>query len=196
MNRSIRILSCLITGIVVVVGCAVPVVRQNINDMQTRYKWGVQPNAVLDVKAFEKYYSINPGRWNKAFEFLSSKDLKELPVGRYEIEGDKLFAKVDEYTTKNVEDTKYEAHKDYADIQYIISGAERISVQPLKGVSLVVPYNKERDISFYTSLKDSFFLADSTCYFIFFPEHAHRPCLKVTNNSRVKKIVVKVKLFN
>lgn len=193
MNRSVRILSYLIMG--VAVSCAAPVVRQNINGMQARSKWSVPPNAALDRKVFEKYYNRNPDRWNKAFEFLSSRDLDALPLGRYDIDGDLLFAKVDTYTTRNVEDTRYEAHKEYADIQYIISGEERISVQPLKRVSLAVPYNKERDISFYTSVTNCFFLADRTSYFIFFPENAHRPCLKVTNNSRVKKIVIKVKLF-
>jgi len=195
MNRNIKFLCYLITGTALMMSCAAPVVRQNINSMQTRYKWSVPPNAALDRKAFEKYYSMHPERWNKAFEFLSSRDLDSLPVGRYEIDGDRLFAKVDEYTTRNVEDTRYEAHKDYADIQYMIRGEERISVQPLKGLSLTVPYSRERDISFYTSLKDCFFLADSTSYFIFFPENAHRPCLKVTDNSRVRKIVIKVKLF-
>ena len=38
---------------------------------------------------------------------------------------------VSEYLTKNEEDAKFEAHHKYIDIQYVINGAEQMSITPL-----------------------------------------------------------------
>ncbi|TDO05361.1 YhcH/YjgK/YiaL family protein [Sunxiuqinia elliptica] len=157
--------------------------------------WAIIADESVDSLEFEKYYAKNPERWEKAFHFLSTTDLKNIEPGKYELERDSLFAKVELYQTKDENNTRFESHRRYADIQYLISGKEYIGVVSLSKMQKVtVPYNSEKDITFYCSAERNYRLADNSRFFIFFPDDAHCPCRKVDNNEAVKKIVMKVAL--
>lgn len=43
-------------------------------------------------------------------------------MGRHEIDGDRVFALVQNYTTNPIEGALYEAHRRYSDIQFVFSG--------------------------------------------------------------------------
>ena len=58
----------------------------------------------------------------RALDFLKHTDLKALPGGRYAIEGDMMYANVDDVETKPFEATKPESHRNYVDIQFMVSG--------------------------------------------------------------------------
>ena len=130
----------------------------------------------------------------KAFSFLNSKDLAGLALGRYELEGSDLFVNIDEYLTKNEEEMNFEAHRKYADIQYLVSGEEKIGVTALKNTLEIVPYDGEKDIAFFTANENNFRLATPENFFVFFPNDAHRPCVKTSGNNKVKKVVIKVRI--
>lgn len=154
----------------------------------------IKPHASVDWTELRRQYKLNPARWAKAFDFLMKTDLKAIAKGRYELEGSNLFVNVDEYVTKDEENTKYESHKRYADIQYIVSGEEKIGISTLDKMKDHTAYEEVRDIAFYTSDSDTYHLADPKHFFIFFPGDPHRPCVKVNANIPVKKIVLKVGL--
>jgi YhcH/YjgK/YiaL family protein len=88
----------------------------------------------------------------------------------------------------------FEAHKKYADIQVLISGEEKIGVLPLDATTVTVPYDEEKDIMFLTAEGENYRDAMPGKFFLFFPEDAHRPTVKKTENSQVRKIVVKVRI--
>jgi YhcH/YjgK/YiaL family protein len=159
-----------------------------------RQGWNVHADKSLDIAEFSKRYSRNSERWKKAFHFLATTDLNTKSPGRYELDGKDLFAIVDEYVAKEPEDTRFEAHQVYADIQYVVRGREYIGVMPLDSAEVVVPYNETKDIKFLHTNDNNYQLADSGKFFIFFPDDAHRPGTKVTSGEDVKKIVVKVRL--
>jgi YhcH/YjgK/YiaL family protein len=157
--------------------------------------WSVTADESIDSVEFEKQYAKNHERWEKAFQFLATTNLKTIEPGKYELDGESLFAKVDQYNTRDEKDTRYEAHQKYADIQYLISGKEYIGVVALsKMQKITAPYSNEKDIVFYNSTEQNYHLADSSRFFIFFPNDAHRPCRKVDENEAVKKVVVKIAL--
>lgn len=156
--------------------------------------WNATADESLDKKTFAVQYSKNSKLWEKAFTFLREKDLVNLEPGRYDIEGEKLYAIVLEYSSKDKEDTNFEAHKKYADIQYVIKGEELIGVTDLGTTKELIPYDIEKDIAFFTTNKDEYKVATNKNYFIFFPHNSHRPSIKVGENSEVKKIVLKVQL--
>ena len=58
----------------------------------------------------------------RALDFLKNTDLQELPGGRHAIEGDMMYANVDDVETKLFETTKPESHKNYIDIQFMVKG--------------------------------------------------------------------------
>lgn len=167
-----------------------------IDGIESVKKWGIVADSSIDVAEFKKQYEKNPDRWNMAFKFLHENDLKALAPGRYELDGKNLYVNIDEYETKAYESTKYESHRQYADIQYMVYGVENISIRAQDSVAPLIPYNVDRDIEFYTSDEDSFHQADSSRFFVFFPDDAHRPCVRLKNSGeKVRKAVVKVKLL-
>jgi YhcH/YjgK/YiaL family protein len=154
----------------------------------------IEPDDSIIIEEYYRYYAANPDRWEKAFKFLRDTDLKNIEKGKYEIDGEDLYASVSEYTTKNEEDAKLEAHRKYADIQYIISGEEKMGLVPLTKTEVVTPYDDVKDVCFLKAGKLSYHIATPKVYFVFFPEDAHKPSIKVTDNEPVKKVVLKVRL--
>lgn len=109
----------------------------------------VQSSRRVDAKAFAVRYHQNKDRWDKAFTFLKEADLSLFEVGIHELDGKNVFAIVSEYDSKNPEDAQYEAHKNYTDIQYVVSGTEYIGLTDLSSTSVKTPYDEEKDIAFY-----------------------------------------------
>jgi YhcH/YjgK/YiaL family protein len=159
-----------------------------------RQGWKVNADESLDVAEFSSRYSANPDRWNKAFQFLATTDVAKKEPGRYELDGTNLFVIVQEYPAKEEDSTRFESHKVYADIQYVVDGREQIGVAPLASTEVVTPYDESKDIAFYHAKENNYRLANSERFFIFFPDDAHRPGFKVADGEQVKKVVVKVKL--
>ena len=62
----------------------------------------------------------------RALDFLKNTDLQALPGGRHAIEGDMMYANVDDVETKLFETTKPESHKNYVDIQFMVKGQENM----------------------------------------------------------------------
>jgi YhcH/YjgK/YiaL family protein len=156
--------------------------------------WKVLPDESVDRKEFAIQYFKNPQQWKKAFSFLKNENLLILSPGRYELEGTDLFVNVDEYMTRDEENTRFEAHRKYADIQYLVYGEEKIGITSLRNASETVPYDEEKDIAFFKAGENNYRTANSERFFVFFPDDVHRPCLKAGENSKVRKVVVKVRI--
>jgi YhcH/YjgK/YiaL family protein len=154
--------------------------------------WEVIPDETVNQKEFAKHYFADRERWDKAFAFLRSNDLSKLETGRHDLEGDSLFVNVNEYTTLNEEETRYEAHQKYADIQYLVFGEEKIGIIPLAESTVTDPYNPEKDAAFLTSAENHYRLASPERFFVFFPDDAHRPGVRNGEKMKVRKIVVKI----
>jgi YhcH/YjgK/YiaL family protein len=104
-----------------------------------------------------------------------------------------MFATVSEYLPKDRNVTLMEAHEKYIDIQIIVSGHKQIDVAPLKDMTVTRPYDSGNDIVFGTIPAFTELEALPGRFFIFFPTEAHRPCMKVENDSTmIRKVVVKV----
>lgn len=144
-----------------------------------------------NISSSKKYENINP-HFNKAFEFLKREDLNTLPAGRYEIEGSEVFALIQEYETKELEDKVYEAHKMYIDLQYMLEGEERMGFLPIDKLSIEAPYSKETDAMLLGGEKVLQGLRAGEFY-IFFPEEPHMPGVKNNETMKVKKVVIKIK---
>ena len=79
-----------------------------------------------NIKNASKYYSVHP-QFRAVFEGLKKLDENSDCV-RYDVDGDNSFYSLSSYTNKPVSECKFEAHRIYADIQYVISGHEHIDV--------------------------------------------------------------------
>ena len=156
--------------------------------------WAVAPDPTIDQRELAIQYFKNPEVWNKAFTFLKTTPLDTLSKGKHVIDGDLLYANADEYTTKNEDVARFEAHRKYADIQYVISGKERIGVRPLVEGEVTELYAEEKDVLFLAYSDKNYQPADPGKFFIFFPADAHSPGVKADTNSVVHKVVMKVRI--
>ncbi len=126
-------------------------------------------------------------------EFIENLTPK-IEVGRYEIDKNS-YANVEVYETKNLKDCRFEAHKNYIDIQMLLSGIEELDYTPVKDLIVSEKYDEKRDIMFFKNpdrISDSVIL-ESGKFALIYPHEAHRPQVAFNANSKtVKKVVVKI----
>ena len=128
---------------------------------------------------------------NNALEFISQQAKENLPDGRYEIVNNDIYANVQTYETK--EDGPFEAHRQYIDLQFIISGEEKIGVADIKNCTTTEPYDKTSDVEFLKTDLFKYIPMKSGDFLILNPEDAHKPCITSNSKTTVKKVVVKIK---
>ncbi len=144
------------------------------------------------IENHKNYRGLSKGM-DKAFDFLLNTNLRELPVGKHVLNDELLYAVCMEYETKEKTLSKNEAHKKYIDVQYVISGQEKMFVSEIKGLEITEEYDEEKDVIFYEQKCECKLNALQDYFAVFFPEDAHMPGLNITDKSTmVKKVVVKV----
>lgn len=129
-----------------------------------------------------------------AFEYLHSTDLKNIAPGKYEIDGENIFAIVQEYETLDAANEQMEAHKKYIDVQYMIDGAELVGHAVLKDQAPSKAYDEATDFMLFREPPSFFSKLASGMFMIFFPTDLHMPCIKINEHTVVKKVVIKVKV--
>ena len=79
-------------------------------------------------------YDYHNKRFQTAFDFLRNSDLLSLTPGTEISVGDGVLAKIQEYTTDPEETRKFETHRDYFDIQFVVRGEEFVGIVPAAGL--------------------------------------------------------------
>ncbi len=144
---------------------------------------------ILDtLKNAAKYAGLKMGI-SEAFGFLDQPDLAELPDGKHEILGDRVFAMIAHGDGRNVSDGELEGHRKYIDIQYVISGDESIGWSPREGLVSSTEYDAEKDLEFFEGKPDSVVRVPPGSFAVFLPTDAHLP---LVGDGSIHKVVVKV----
>lgn len=126
-----------------------------------------------------------------ALKYIAETDFSTVEKGKYEIDGDSIYAAVSEYQTKTISECKIEAHKKYIDVQFIISGKEAMGLTLLNNQQPSIPYDNEKDCVFYNE-PTSLLNFEAGMFAIYFPHDLHQPCISIGEGCVVKKVVVKV----
>ena len=141
------------------------------------------------IKNASLYFQLSP-IIRRAFDYIQQTDLLNTACARYELDGENLFAIVQEYSTKPIEQGRWEAHRRYIDLQYVVRGTERIGYVNLNNLA-PGEYNAEKDISFHTGNGD-FLTLQPGSFMLLFPEDAHMPGIALDEPAIVKKVVLKI----
>ena len=139
------------------------------------------------------YYSVNSGL-EKGFDFIRNFISNEVPDGRYDIDGDNVYALVQSYETVSEQEAKWETHRKYIDIQCVIRGREIIGYAHMDQLTPSTEYNEQKDIMFYQDGEGTAVKLQDGCFAVFFPEDAHKPKCAWGDVQSIKKIVVKIKV--
>ena len=149
---------------------------------------------VTDLEHVNEQAALPPAL-QKAFEFLKQvrAGQQTLADGRVDIDGERVYALVQSYDTKSGE-PKFEAHRKYLDVQYIVSGEEVIGWAFLDRMIVDAPYDAAKDVCLgrvpaadVTPVRLS-----AGQLAVLYPSDAHAPKLAAGAPAAVKKIVVKV----
>ena len=132
-----------------------------------------------------------PQRVRQALEYLRTTNLAAVPLGRHEIDGDRLFALVQEYETRLPADCVWEAHQRYVDVQYVVRGAERMGHASIADLVPRVAYDADKDVALFEP-GTRFVTVTAGMYAIFGPNDVHSPCNAVDAPQPVRKVVIKV----
>lgn len=153
-----------------------------------------------DMAQLNEQYKANKAEWEAAIEFLSREELDTLSLGRYQLT-EKTYANIQEYvpSTPSMKQGRYEAHREYIDIQYALSGEELVYVAALDDArELSSPYSESKDCEFYNLAVASNTL--SICpehLVILFPSEAHMPGRPASEEpDTIRKVVVKIPFYH
>ena len=145
---------------------------------------------IFDVLANAGRYEALHPLFPKAFAFLRNTDLMALAPGRYPIEGEALFAIIEEADGRARADARLECHRKYIDIQLVLQGVDEMGWKPLCDCrEPVAEYSDKRDIRFFFDAPASWITVPAGAYCVFFPEDAHAPLVSA---SPIRKVVLKI----
>lgn len=138
--------------------------------------------------------SILKSRIEKAIKYISNLNFNELRVGKYEVD-ENFFYSVQEYEAFDASESIYESHRKYIDIQWIISGTEKLLITDKQNLITSNRYDEARDVINYEASDNmsAMILVPGGCA-ILFPNDAHRAERINGNRCMIKKIVGKVRI--
>ena len=142
---------------------------------------------------FDRYLCLHP-------DFIKVKEVVEkfsdptLEPGKYPIDGDRVFAVVQGYDTKEAGPDKFENHRKYIDIQYVVAGSEQIHVKEMTDLTVDFPFDEAFDYEFYKT-PESYVNCELEAgeFAIFYPGESHRPGVMTDRGSAaLRKVIFKV----
>jgi YhcH/YjgK/YiaL family protein len=145
---------------------------------------------ILDTLArSDRYSSLHP-LFARAFDFLRSTDLLALAPGMHTIQGEQLFAIVEDCAGRTRAEAKLECHRRYIDIQLVLEGVDEMGWKPLaECADPATDYDDARDIHFFNDAPASWIATPPGSFCLFFPDDAHAPLVSA---GMVRKVVVKI----
>ena len=123
--------------------------------------------------------------------FIRANNLEEIEDTQYYLENG-IYVNIESYLTKAYDESRYESHRKYVDLQYLISGVERILVLDASKCNPLTEYDDKKDIIFYSKEEGKEYILRKGQGVILYPTNAHMPCLEAGDIEFVKKAVFKI----
>ncbi len=144
---------------------------------------------ILDhIKNCDRYCDSHP-LFAQAFEFLES-EAHLLEDGKYELDGENMFATIVTAPLKEMADAKLEAHDKYIDIQMVLEGCESFGIANRERMtSPIGEMCCTKDIIFFNDTIDTVVSLTKGDFMVLYPDDCHAPTI---GSGSVRKVVVKV----
>jgi len=140
------------------------------------------------------YLYENIGKGVKAaFDFIRATDFSKTPAGKHELDGERMYYLMNVYETAQEDTLKYEAHKKYIDIQFVVQGEEYFGWNSLNKMQVNEVYQEEKEVAFFEG--SGFKIpAQNNHFYILFPNDVHKPNVVMNTPIPMRKVVIKVRL--
>ncbi len=137
------------------------------------------------------YRGMSPAM-DTALMLMQTVDFFCAPLGRQEADNG-VFYTVMECDLVDQQKAVWEHHNRYIDIQWVLSGREKIDVLPVSQVKDWDPFNTERDATFSSDpVKGTTLELYQDMFALFFPWDAHRCLMEAGEGKTVRKVVIKI----
>lgn len=138
------------------------------------------------------YKGINKNL-DTAIDYILHNDLSALPMGRTELNGDKVYINVMEANAGPLETRNYEIHKKYMDIQIDLSGTEIIHTGD-SGNMTIESYDAASDFGAVRCGDLASCTIGPGNFILCMAGEPHKPGIAASDNVSLKKCVFKVHL--
>ncbi|MBB3206269.1 YhcH/YjgK/YiaL family protein [Rhodopirellula rubra] len=118
----------------------------------------------------------------------------QYPAGITKLEGDQFFVNVHGYETKHRTNCRWESHRRTVDLQYCISGSERIDWTNERFDKGTSDYDEQSDFELWNARETDFSSFELTPrrFVIFFSGEPHRPMVLHPASKSIHKLVFKI----
>ena len=128
----------------------------------------------------------------RCLEFIQCNGGASIACGRHTVDETGIYVNVSEYTTHLFEDSKWEAHKKYIDLQLVLEGVEKIGVSDISKMELG-EYHPDNDYLPCDGAAEHSYVLDENTAILLMPEDAHMPGICFEEKAaKVKKAVFKI----
>src|SRR5690606_34050086 len=141
------------------------------------------------ISNLKKYEKLNPNI-RVVVDFMSKTDLIKLPPGKTIID-EEVYVIRESYEPRDLDLCYFEGHKNYADIQLVLSGREALGYHykgDLKDVKVTEPYNESKDFEKYEIKDFTRVVLEDGMFALVNPWDLHMPKLKIEDSRFVEKV--------
>lgn len=130
----------------------------------------------------------------EVLEYLAGKNAENMPSASVQLREGEVFVNPAVFATKPLEECRFEAHRKYADVHYILEGCETIMVADLLQTKETAPYSEAQDIGFSEAEGGVVCTLHPGDFLVCFPQDAHRVGIMQEKPTEVKKLIGKIKV--
>ena len=148
---------------------------------------------VAHLENKREYYGIHP-ELDKALDCLTPEFLEKVPTEKTLLDGENLFVTKFHLNTIPCEQTFFESHKKYLDIQIVTEGMERVEIAHPDTLTLT---EEKGDFFGYTGQAEQSVILRPGNFLVVFPGDAHRLRLPVEQPGEAfTRVVFKIKVYD
>lgn len=129
----------------------------------------------------------------ECFEYAKEHNLASFEKGSHEIDGERLFVNIVEYTTTAAKERFWEAHRKYLDVHVMLHGTEQIDLNFIQNMDVKEFVEKDDFLPMDGEKNSSVVLRDGD-FLICYPSDGHRTAVAVEEPEKNKKAIFKVRI--
>ncbi|MGL4723295.1 MAG: YhcH/YjgK/YiaL family protein [Scandinavium sp.] len=138
-------------------------------------------------------HSWLPQELRQAIEHIKAHVTEATPLGKHDIDGNRLFYLISEDTTEPFADRRAEYHAKYLDIQIILKGQEGMTFSTQPAGKPDTDWLADKDIAFLPEgVQEKTVILSEGDFVVFYPGEVHKPLCAVGTPAKVRKAVVKL----
>ncbi|MFP2239455.1 YhcH/YjgK/YiaL family protein [Pseudescherichia vulneris] len=138
-------------------------------------------------------HSWLPQELRDAIEHVKAHVTDATPLGKHDIDGNRLFYLISEDTTEPLAARRAEYHARYLDIQIILKGQEGMTFSTQPAGTPDTDWLADKDIAFLPEgVQEKTVVLSEGDFVVFYPGEVHKPLCAVGTPAKVRKAVVKM----